>query len=168
MKYVTTVTRVLIPTLLRRLEEIRPTSLKSDRPPLEMKPEIPKVKETEEAIEETVRETIMAEPEVETEPLPREPPVNRFVVENLGGFLVPSDTVRINIETLSKWQEMYKGRRIGEVEIVTFEGKTTRCKVNPIRDSKHYGGGIIRIPEKLQRMLEIKKGELVRVKPVVE
>lgn len=166
MKYVTTVTRVLIPTLLKRLEEIRPTPLKRDQPPLETEPEIPMAKESKEAIEETAEETL--EPEVETEPLPPESPVNQFVVENLGGFLVPSDTVRINSETLSKWEEMYKGRRIGEVEIETFDGKTTRCKVNPVRDSKYYGGGIIRIPEKLQRMLEIKKGELVRVKPVVE
>lgn len=168
MKYVTTVTRVLIPTLLKRLEEIRPTPLKREGPPLEIEPEIPMAKESEESIEKTAEETVIEESEIETEPLPPEPPVNQFVVENLGGFLVPSDTVRINSETLSKWEETYKGRRIGEVEIETFAGKTTRCKVNPVRDSKYYGGGIIRIPEKLQRMLEIKKGELVRVKPVVE
>ena len=173
MKYVTTVTRVLIPTLLKRLEEIRSTPLKREGPPIQIEPEIPMAKESEESIEETAEETVIEEsketlePEVESEPLPPETPVNQFVVENLDGFLVPSDTVRINSETLSKWEEMYKGRRIGEVEIETFAGKTTRCKVNPVRDSNYYGGGIIRIPEKLQRMLEIKKGELVRVKPVV-
>jgi hypothetical protein len=178
MNYVNTVTRVLIPTVLRLLEKICPTPLKSNSPLTETKhqPKIPMVKELEkpELMEEPVEETVMEEPketvEAETkhEPLLPEPPVNQFIVENIGGLLVPSDTVRIDSEILSQWEELYEGRKIEEVEIGTFDGKTMRCNVKTIKDSKFEGKGIIQIPEKVQLALEIRKGELVRAKPIVE
>ena len=43
-----------------------------------------------------------------------------------------------------------------------------QCKVKTINDPKLEGRGFIQIPEKTSRMLEIKKGELVRVKPIAE
>jgi len=178
INYVNTVTRVLIPTVLRLLEKICPTPLKSNSPLTKTKhqPKIPMVKELEkpELMEESVEETVMEEPketvEAETkyEPLLPEPPVNQFIVENLGGLLVPSDTVRIDSEILAKWEELYEGRKIEEVEIGTFDGKTMRCKVKTIKDSKFEGKGIIQIPEKIQLALEIRKGELVRAKPIIE
>ncbi|MCK4313319.1 hypothetical protein KAW04_01005, partial [Candidatus Bathyarchaeota archaeon] len=58
--------------------------------------------------------------------------------------------------------------KIEEVEVETFDGKTSRCKVKPIKDSKYEGKGIIRMPEKIQLNLEIEKGELIRVKPAVD
>jgi len=178
MKYVNTVTRVLIPTVLRLLEKICPTPLKSKSPLTKTKhqPKIPMDEELEkpELMEEPVEETVMEEPketlaaETKHEPLLPEPPVNQFIVENLGGLLVPSDTVRIDTEILSQWEELYEGRKIEEVEIGTFYGKTMRCKVKTIKDSKYEEKGIIQIPEKIQLALEIKKGELVRAKPIVE
>jgi hypothetical protein len=105
---------------------------------------------------------------LETETLPPEPPVNQLIVENLGGLLVPSDTVRIDSEMLSQWAELSEDTKIEKVEVETFDGKTTRCKVKPIKDSKYKGKGIIRTPEKIRLNLEVKKGELVRVKPVVD
>lgn len=178
MNYVNTVTRVLIPTVLRLLEKICPTPLKSNSPLTETKHQlkIPMDEEFEkpELMEEPVEETVMEEPketvEAETkhEPLLSEPPVNQLIVENLGGLLVPSDTVRIDSEILSQWEELYEGRKIEEVEIGTFDGKTMRCKVKTIKDSKYEGKGIIQMPEKLQLALEIKKGELVRAKPIIE
>jgi hypothetical protein len=69
---------------------------------------------------------------------------------------------------MSQWEELYEGRKFEEVEIGTFDGKTTQCKVKPIKGSKYEGKGVIQIPEKIQLNLEIKKGELVRVKPVVK
>jgi len=178
MNYVNTVTRVLIPTVLRLLEKICPTPLKSNSPLTETKHQlkIPMDEEFEkpELMEEPVEETVMEEPketvEAETkhEPLLSEPPVNQLIVENLGGLLVPSDTVRIDSEILSQWEELYEGRKIEEVEIGTFDGKTMRCKVKTIKDSKYEGKGIIQIPEKVQLALEIKKGELVRAKPIIE
>ena len=178
MNYVNTVTRVLIPTVLRLLEKICPTPLKSNSPLTETKHQlkIPMDEEFEkpELMEEPVEETVMEEPketvEAETkhEPLLSEPPVNQLIVENLGGLLVPSDTVRIDTEILSQWEELYEGRKIEEVEIGTFDGKTMRCKVKTIKDSKFEGKGMIQVPEKVQLALEIKKGELVRAKPIIE
>lgn len=166
MNFVNTVTRVLVPTVLKLLEKISPASLKNT-PAL---PEIPTVEEVEEPAEEPAEETIARETEetIEPEPIPPEPPVNQLIIENLGGLLVPSDTVRIDSEVLAQWEELYDGRKIEEVEVETFDGKTTRCKIKPIKDSKYEGKGIIRMPDKIQLTLQIKKGELVRVKPIVE
>lgn len=76
--------------------------------------------------------------------------------------------MRIDNKILSEWEELYENKTIEEVEIETIDGKTTRCKVKPIKDSKYEGKGIIQMPEKIQLALEIKKGELVRAKPIVE
>lgn len=50
----------------------------------------------------------------------REPHVNQFIVENLGGMFISSDTVRIDNDLLLKWKEMYDDREIVEVKITTF------------------------------------------------
>ena len=165
MNYVNTVTHVLIPTLLRLLEKIHPAPLKSNTPPPEIENEIPVTRKLEEQ-----EETSMKEPRetLETETLPSEFPVNQLIVENLGGLLVPSDTVRVDREMLSQWEEISNDTKIEQVEVETFGGNTTTCKIKPIKDSKYEGKGIIRMPEKIQLILEIKKGELVRVKPVVD
>jgi aspartate carbamoyltransferase regulatory subunit len=69
---------------------------------------------------------------------------------------------------LLQWQELYEDRKIEEAEIETFGGQSTRVKIKPIKDSKFEGKGIVQMPEKIQNALEIRKGELVRVKPVIE
>ncbi|MGQ9624850.1 MAG: hypothetical protein ACUVT9_05710 [Candidatus Bathycorpusculaceae bacterium] len=169
MNYVNTLTNVLIPTVLKLLEKIHPAPTKRPHSSFEVEPEIPKIEKQEEAIEETVREIVKEEKETEeSERLLPEPPVSQLIVENLGGLLVPSDTVRIDNLVLEQWTELYDDREIGEVEIETFDGKSTRCKVKPIKDAKYEGKGIIQMPEKIQLTLEIKKGELVRVKPVID
>jgi predicted regulator of Ras-like GTPase activity (Roadblock/LC7/MglB family) len=176
VNYVNTLTHVLIPTVLKLLEKIHPTSPQSNSPPPETsEPKIPLVEKFEEPLKELDEETIIEEPketikpeEIKSEPSLPEPPVNQLIVENLGGLLVPSDTVRIDSQIISQWEELYEGRKFEEVEIGTFDGKTTQCKVKPIKGSKYEGKGIIQIPEKIQLDLEIKKGELVRVKPVVK
>lgn len=168
MNYVNTVTHVLIPTILRLLDKINPAPLKNKTPPFEVETETPVTKELEEQTE-TPEENLMDAPEetLETETLPSELPVNQLIIENLGGLLVPSDTVRIDSEMLSQWKESSDSTKIEKVEIETFDGKTTRCKVKPIKDSKYEGKGIIQMPEKIQLNLEVRKGELVRVKPLV-
>lgn len=118
---------------------------------------IEKPEEGEEKDWETKSETILPET-----------PVNQLIVENLGGLLVPSDTVRIDNAILTQWEEHYEGKKIEEVEIETFHGKSTRCKVKPIKDAKYEGKGMVQMPEKIQQSLEIKKGELVRAKPIIE
>jgi hypothetical protein len=178
MNYVNTVTRVLIPTILKLLEKIGSASLRSDLPRPEIRHEIPAVRRferhVEEPLEEPVEEPVAKEvrkpiePEAKPEPLLPEPPVNQFIVENIGGLLVPSDTARIDADIIVQWDELYPDRKITDIDVETFGGKSVRCKVKPIKDSKYEGKGIIQMPDKIQLSLEIKKGELVRVKPVVE
>jgi hypothetical protein len=169
MNYVNTVTHVLIPTILRLLDKINPSPLKNKTHSLEVETETLVTKELEEQTETPVEKDLMEPPEenLETETLPSGLPVNQLIIENLGGLLVPSDTVRIDSEMLSQWEEISDGTKIDQVEVETFDGKTMQCKVKPIKDSKYEGKGIIRMPEKIQLNLEVRKGELVRVKPLV-
>jgi hypothetical protein len=172
--YVNTVTRVLVPTILKLLEKISPAPLRNNLPKPEIESEIPTIKGAKEPtgkpVQELKKEELIQpfEPAVKPEPVLPEPPVNQFIVENIGGLLVPADVARIDNETLTQWQELYEDRKIEEVEIETFSGKTFQCKVKPIKDSKYEGKGIIQMPEKIQNTLEIRKGELVRVKPIIE
>ncbi|MEM2386847.1 MAG: hypothetical protein QXO50_02375, partial [Candidatus Bathyarchaeia archaeon] len=173
------VVRVLIPTILKVLEKVSPTPLKNAIPPPTREPEPPLTEEltpTEKPVEEPTQEleekakpppAPALEPFQEPSP-PFDVPAVQLIVENIGGLLVPSDTVRVDGETLSNWENAFEGKKIEYVEIETFDGKTARYKVKPIKDSKYAGKGIVQIPEKAQLALEIKKGELVKVKPVIE
>ncbi|MEM3769744.1 MAG: hypothetical protein QXG76_00980 [Candidatus Bathyarchaeia archaeon] len=177
LNYINTLTRVLIPTVLKLLEKISPAPLKNvpsqkaarPTPPIISEPEAPEIDEPLE--KEVAEEPIVEKPkeeEIEYKLPSFEASVIQLIVENIGGLLVPSDTVRIDNETLTQWENMFEGKKVEYVEIETFDGKTTKCKVKPIKDSKYFGKGIVQIPEKMQLTLEIKKGELVRVKPIIE
>lgn len=172
LTYVNAVTRVLVPTVLKLLEKISPALLESNSSLPEIKPKFPLANKDEEiennSFEEPAHKEEKTMTENNSEPLRPEPAVNQLIVENLGGLLVPSDTVRIDNEILLQWEKLYEGKRIEEVEIETFDGKATRCKVKPVKDSKFEGKGVIQMPEKVQLILEIKKGELVRAKPIIE
>ena len=176
--YVDTVVGVLVPTVLKVLEKLSPTPLKNVAEP-ESEP-LGLEKPQEEGLAEKPAEEFPAKeskPEAEPAFTPEklkelssslEVPAVQLIVENIGGFLVPSDTVRVDSETLSNWESAFEGKKIEYVEIETFDGKTARYKVKPIKDSKYAGKGVVQIPEKAQLTLEIKKGELVKVKPVIE
>ncbi len=170
--YVNTITRVLIPTIIKLIEKINPAPTTHTTINPELKPATHKFRATEEPEDESVEtepeeRKQSFEPEIKPNGITPEPPVNQFIVENIGGLLVPADTVRIDNDLLVQWQGLYEDRKIEEVEIETFGGKSTLCKVKPIKDSKYEGKGIAQIPEKIQNALEIKKGELVRVKPII-
>jgi hypothetical protein len=180
-KYVNTMAHVLVPTVLRLLEKLSPGPLNRDLPEpeqkLEAEPESTLVEEPAELEEEPVRkkelvheEEAKAEEKEEekTEKILPEPAANQFIVEDMKGLLSPSDTVRIDNELIEKWNEIYEGKNIEEADIETFGGKSVRCKVKPIKDAKLGGQGKVQIPGKMQLVLDIKKGELVRVKPVLE
>lgn len=122
----------------------------------------------EAAMRKLYEDTEPAELEVDDEPLLPEPPVTQLMVENLKGFRVRSDTVRVDQEVITQWNELYSDKKIEEVEIEALNGKTTRCKFKQIKKSKDAGKGIIKMPEKIQVTLETAAGELVTVKPVVE
>jgi hypothetical protein len=178
-KYVNTLTRVLIPTVIKLVEKIHPTS--TDDETLTVNSEPAEEEAAEEDAESAEEETVTTEPteeqetpeeeekpEVDYEPLLPEPPVTQLIIEDLGGLLVPSDTVRIDKAVITQWNDLYGDKKIEEVDLETLGGKTTRCKFKPIKDSKRKEKGIIQMPEKIQFTLEITKGELVMVKPVVE
>lgn len=189
MTYLQTVSRVLIPTVIKLLDNIAPITptpgrFPSSRPTMVDLPRTNKLEkaEVEEEIEEANEET--NEEELEEEMKPRklefpsklEPasrqklhePSNQFVVDTLSGLLVKGDTVQIDTKTLDEWSEYYDGADITEVEIESFNGNSTIYKVKPIKDSKMEGKGIIRIPERACQELDVKKGELVKVKPYME
>ena len=178
-KYVNTLTRVLIPAIVRLVEKIHP-ALPDDETFETVEPEPVEDEVAEEVAEDSesdlpAEETAPTEdeeerfaPEVDPEPLLPEAPVTQLIVENLGGLLVPSDTVRIDNEVIAQWNDLYGDKKLHEVNLETLSGKITRCKFKPIKSSKHSGKGVIGIPEKIQLTLETSKGELVMVKPIVE
>jgi hypothetical protein len=174
VNYIDDITPVLMSTVLKLVEKISPAPTNSDLDNLGEKHEESITEHAEEHTEEVAEESETTEhkeheePETASESILPEAPVNQFIVENLGGLLVPSDTVRIDKDILLKWKEMYEDRRIEEAEIETFGGKSTRCKLKPIKNAKYEGKGIIQTPKKIQAVLEIRKGELVRVKPVID
>jgi predicted regulator of Ras-like GTPase activity (Roadblock/LC7/MglB family) len=175
LNYVNTITNVLVPTVLRVLEKLSPAAplMKNSTIP-NMEPEEPAVERDEKPETEKVEEPQTDEHEEQlktqekSESILPETPVNQLIVENLKGLLVPSDTVRVDTNIIEEWKELYEDKTIKEADIETFGGKSARCKVKPIKESKLDGQGRIQIPNKVQLALDIKKGELVRVKPAVE
>jgi len=91
-------------------------------------------------------------------------PSKQLVVDTLSGFFI-GDSVKIDTKTLKEWSELLNQKSVEHVEIEAFGGKATQCKVKEIDDPKLKGKGMIRIPEKVCKTLEVKKGELVTVKP---
>lgn len=180
-KIIQTLTHVLVPTVVKLVDQIT-TLPKDEEFSLTPKPE-PKTKQEIELelepiakpeeslpIEETVpTQPIHEQPlSFSTEQILPEPPVNQFMVEKIGGFLVPPDTVHIDRKVVSEWIELYGDKKITHVNIETLSGKKTRCKFKPIKDAKLNGKGIIQIPEKILVALQTSKGKLVMVKPAIE
>ena len=98
-------------------------------------------------------------------PTPLQLPTSKqLVVGTLSGFFV-GDAVQIDTEILREWSKLSEDRSVEHVEIEAFGGKATQCKVKETNDPKLKGKGMIMIPEKVCKKLEVKKGEMVRVKP---
>lgn len=102
VNYVGTVTRILIPTVMRLLEKICSTPNQNktetenavvENKELQLQRKETPVEEEEALAEAKVEETVAVEH--------REPIVNQLIVENLGGLLVSSDTVRVDPQVLS-------------------------------------------------------------------
>lgn len=123
--YLRSVTRVIVPTILKLIKSVVPT-------PLRFVPSL------------------------------------QLVVDNLGGFRsrIAGETVEVDHEILKQWSGLLDGKDVNGVEIEAFSGKRTQCRVRAIEDSRLDGKGLIRIPEKPFQALKVKKGELVRVKPI--
>jgi len=193
LPYLRALTGVILPTIVKVLDSITseatpPTPLKSipRGPQTQFRPlssetlleeEEEKIEETAEEVEEAPepleapeRETeVEEEIETEVESTRRSTDITpqQLIVDKLSGFMVRPDTVQVDFEVLHHWSSLLDVKEIREVDIETFSGKTTRCKAKVISDQKLEGRGLIRIPEKTCDVLEVKRGELVRVKPVL-
>jgi len=173
-KLATTLHCVLIPTVLGLVEKCSQESAKNfstetgQKTVTEEPDEVNEPAMTEQPDEETPdEETISIEDELDSEPSYPEPMATQFMIETIGGLLVSSDTVQIDNAAILQWNETYEGKEINEVEIETLSGQTVRCKFKPIKDARRSGKGVIRIPKKVQLVLQSSEGELVTVKPVL-
>lgn len=191
-KYINALTRTLIPIVIKLVDQIPAAQEETPTTP-EQQEKTEQVAEAEQATTtEPLEQAEPAEQKEETEPAqptakepetPRgegkdeeddsststtKPPVTQLIVETLTGILVRSDTVQIDKSLIDDWNNLYGEDKIKEVHIEALNGKTTRCKFKPIKDSKQEGKGIIKLPEKIQITLEATQGDLVMVKPVVE
>jgi len=110
----------------------------------------------------------LPQPEAPPEPSLPKPPVTQFMVERIGGILVPSDTVRMDSEVILKWHDLYGGKQFTLVSIETLEGKTVCCKYKPLKEAKPNAKGVIQVPEKIIQALDSGVGKLVMVKPVID
>ena len=158
--YIRSITSVVFPTIKQVMESINSSIGNVDPTPLKPLPSKPiKEEEKKPAEPEEVEKTkkVKGSPSV---------PSQQLIVEKLGGLLVRADTVQVDSEVLKRWSAILGTKKVNEVEIEAFGGKMAQCKVKTINDRKLEGRGFIRIPDKTCRMLEIKKGELVRVKPI--
>lgn len=108
-------------------------------------------------------------------PAPAKPPGINFslskqlvVISTGRGFIsrFSGDTAEIDGHLIKEWSEPLNGHIISEVEIEGFNGKIARCKVRAIEDIEKEGKGIIKVPEKTCQSIEVKKGELVKVRPI--
>jgi predicted regulator of Ras-like GTPase activity (Roadblock/LC7/MglB family) len=184
--YVNMISRVLFKTVVKLLDKISPAALRNNL--TEPEPELqtvieknaetteqndnePEIKEAEASEqpsnEPEIKEAEPAEPSTKPEAACAETMANQFMVEDLQGLLVKADTVRVDEATLQQWQQLCDDQRIEEVEIETFTGQSMRVKIKPIKDQKQEGKGIVQMPQKIQQMLEIRKGELVKLKPII-
>jgi hypothetical protein len=164
-------TRVIVPTVIKLVELIQP-ELTSVSP--EFLADVAEADGRSGDLEncETEQSTVAQfEPKVTSKPLLPDALVSQLIVENITGLsrLIGSqDTVRVDTAVIFRWGNLYGDRAILEVEVEeTRTGQTARCKVKPIKDSQS-DGSVIQLPEKVQSMLQTKKGALVMVKPVIE
>lgn len=174
VNYVNTVTRVLISSILKLINKICPAPLNDKTTTTAIVSETVATlqpQESEESFSETVPVEEKTVENVEAATIGTETSASQLIVENLTGlkarFPLRSNFVHVDAETFSRWTEIYGESKIKEVEIETASGKSIRCNVKPIKDTNYAGKGVILIPNKIQLILDVKKGEPVLVKPVI-
>ena len=168
MKRIEMFAGILVPTILKLLERITPAL---DSPPKlenERSEGEPFIKSDKPSADIADKREADGPAQASLEKVPPKPQVDQFIVENAQSLFASPDTVRIDGDILSLWMELYEDKRIEEVTVETFGGKSVRCRLKPLKDWKLEGKNVIQIPPKIQERLNVKKGELVRVKPVVE
>jgi len=164
---VKSLTQVVVPTVVELIDQIK-SEAPENQPSSVITLEEKQNDETFLLAEEKPQIAPIPEPQPPYEPFLPKTPINQFMVEKIGGFLVPADTVRIEGDVIAKWIDLYDGKQITMVNIEALDGKKTTCKFKPIKEPKSNAKGIIQIPEKILQTLQIEQGKLVMVKPVIE
>ncbi len=166
-KIVKMLTSVIVPTVVKLVDQI--SELSGNELPQAKEPEVKPVEEIVLPDEQTTQsEPIPDMPtSFSSEPMLPEPPVNQFMIEKIGGLLVPCDIVRVDNEVIAKWHDIYGDKEITQVHIETLEGKAIICGFKPIKEASRNGKGIIQFPEKVMQALQTSKGKLVIVKPEI-
>lgn len=156
--------RVLVPVVIKIIDQLSQNSeIKTDAETVQVKSEEAKFELTAEPAKP---ETAEAAP-LKLEPFLPPAPVHQFMVEKIGGLLVASDTVRVDGAVIEGWSQLYPGKVIEQVTVESLRMKTITCKFKPLKESKTTTKGIVQVPEKIMQTLDLSKGELVMIKPVI-
>ncbi len=149
-KTISNLIRVMIPTTLKILQNIYPTMRNSPQAP----------------VLQSEHETYIPEPMAPAAQL------SEYTVENLtliGGFMIDPKTAYIDSALIVQWAEMYGDIPIKQITLeAPSTGKTSQCKFQPFKGTKYENSGIVKLSEKIQTELNVKKGAKVLIKPVLE
>lgn len=157
-KSINSLTRIVAPTVIRLAQGTFkvPTEKSKLQEPTEHATEIV------EPIQETPKPELAVAPKkvIETVKLPSA----QFMIDKLSGFLVASDTVRINCDVVADWETQLSGKIFTKVAIETLGGRQVTCKFKTQKEAK----GVIGVPDKILQALDCGKGTLVMARPVTE
>jgi hypothetical protein len=103
---VKSLTHVVVPTVVRLVDQLASMPTGSQ---LSESIQLEKTSSEEVVLPAKEEPTVEPIPEPQTpfEPFLPKTPINQFMVEKIGGLLVPADTVRIDGEVISKWSDLY-------------------------------------------------------------
>lgn len=148
------ITHVLIPTVLKTVREVISSR---EETPITPKTSIPR------------RDTAKLQP---TKPPTTEIPATDYVVENLSvlhSLSTAPGMILVDRALIGEWIEQYGNKKIEEVTVENITSqKRLKCSIQPIKDSKLEGQGVVQIPNRLQATLGTKKGEVVRIRPILK
>ena len=91
---------------------------------------------------------------------------NQLKVAKLKTLMLRSNSIRIDKELITRWEENSGNKRIEEVRIESLKGNATTCKFEAIKDQNAVGRGLIQMSDKTQSSLGVAEGEIVIIKPI--
>ena len=145
---VTNMTRIMIPSILRLIEEIN-SSQKSPAESLrKMEPEKVPFRE-------------LSQPK---------PQALHFTVENFGfgSLLKDSGLALIDTALIAQWNETFGDKKVNKISLENpVMGKSLICSFEAFKESKYEGKGIVQLSEKTRLALSIRKGDQILVKPII-
>jgi hypothetical protein len=153
--------KVLMPAVIKMVTEFTPVNEAQNFLPSQPEPETSKQQQSNETNQSEQN------PMDDLELVLSKPPVHQFMVEKTNG-LFQSDAVRVDEEVATGWNKLYEGRIIDHIVIESLRFKMIRCRFKPIKESKTSAKGLVQIPDKIMQALDVTRGDLVLIKPIVE